>query len=177
MDMILLGFLMIRQFTLYEIKKVMERTVSFFYSASYGSLHPALKKMELKGYIHSKKNIEGRRIKITYSITQLGRKKHNAWLKSDIPQSKYHDEALLRLFFLHSLPVKFQLLVLGEYTKQLSMRRESLKSIIDKNSIENIPEEEKYGNQFRMLTAKYGMEQMALELKFYKNVMSNIEKD
>jgi DNA-binding PadR family transcriptional regulator len=46
LDKIILGFLQVKDLTAYDIKKAMENSVNYFYSSSFGSINPALKKLE-----------------------------------------------------------------------------------------------------------------------------------
>ena len=50
-DYLVLGLLMYRPLTMYDIKKAMEKSTHHFFSASFGSLHPALKKLDEKGWV------------------------------------------------------------------------------------------------------------------------------
>ena len=48
---VLLGFLMRQSMTGYDLKKAFSMSFSFFSGLSYGSIYPALKKMERQGLI------------------------------------------------------------------------------------------------------------------------------
>ena len=73
---IILGFLMQKSMTGYELKKAFSISFSFFSGLSYGSIYPALKKMEQQGLITMRMEIqEGLPNKKIYTITKLGREK------------------------------------------------------------------------------------------------------
>ena len=50
---VLLGFLAQDEMTGYELKRLMERSVGFFFGASYGSIYPALRDLEGAGLVRS----------------------------------------------------------------------------------------------------------------------------
>ncbi|WP_088185748.1 PadR family transcriptional regulator [Desulfosporosinus sp. FKA] len=50
-EYILLGFLMQNSMTGYDIKQHMSMSTSYFIDASFGSIYPALKRLEQKGFI------------------------------------------------------------------------------------------------------------------------------
>jgi len=173
--MVLLGFLMIRDFTLYEIKKAMKRSVSFFYSGSFGSLHPALTRLEKNGLIDSKRsNLNGRSKKI-YSITERGRKEHLKWLESDISMGRYQDEALLRLFFIHPMPAPKQITVIEKYINVLKKTLKDLEEILEESRRAESSLLNQKGFKFRMISGEYGIEHLKLEIKFYKNIVKKIQ--
>ena len=72
---ILLGFLTRQSLTGYELKKRFSISFSFFSGASYGSIYPALKKMEREGLVTQQLEIQdGAPNRKVYSITAAGRK-------------------------------------------------------------------------------------------------------
>jgi DNA-binding PadR family transcriptional regulator len=77
----LLGYLMSSSMTGYEIKKKFSRSFLFFSGLSYGSIYPALKKMEQEGLITLKVEIQdGSPNRKIYTITDEGRKVFMAFL-------------------------------------------------------------------------------------------------
>ena len=72
---IILGFLMQQSMTGYDLKKAFSMSFSFFSGLSYGSIYPALKKMEKLGLISMKVEIQdGAPNRKIYTITEAGRK-------------------------------------------------------------------------------------------------------
>ena len=73
LDYIALGMVLDEALTGYDIKKEIEAGVGNFYTASYGSLYPALKKLSDKGYLTMMEHLHGSRIKKYYVATALGK--------------------------------------------------------------------------------------------------------
>lgn len=73
-DRIVLGFLMERDMTGYDIKKTMENSTNFFFNTSYGNIYPTLKKLEEAGHLKSYEEIRKGKLNKFYSITDEGKK-------------------------------------------------------------------------------------------------------
>ncbi|MBC7343778.1 MAG: PadR family transcriptional regulator, partial [Clostridia bacterium] len=80
MEHVILGFLTMGDMTGYDIKRLMSISTSFFYDASYGSIYPALRKLEERGLVKSSEAIESGRLRKVYSITDEGREEFLRWL-------------------------------------------------------------------------------------------------
>lgn len=99
LESIILGFLMRQNATGYDLKQSMSQTTSYFFDASYGSIYPALKRMEVKGLIRSREEVNGGKFKKSYSITDEGRAHFLEWLKQPVRFSGTRHDHLVPLFF------------------------------------------------------------------------------
>ena len=72
---VILGMLMKRSLTGYEIKQLFEDLFSYFYSSSYGTIYPMLHRME-KEELLTKENVlqDGKPNKNVFTITEKGRR-------------------------------------------------------------------------------------------------------
>ena len=96
----LLGFLMGGSMTGYELKKKFSISFSFFSGLSYGSIYPALKKMEQEGLITLKVEIQdGSPNRKVYSITDAGREAFLSVLRAPFDLERPKNFFLMRLFF------------------------------------------------------------------------------
>ncbi|NOV02648.1 PadR family transcriptional regulator [Paenibacillus planticolens] len=97
---VILGTLMDRSLTGYEIKQQFETLFSYFYSSSYGTIYPTLHRME-KEELLTKESVlqDGKPNKNVYTITEKGRKKFNDYLYSPIESESVKSDFLMRLFF------------------------------------------------------------------------------
>lgn len=97
---VILGTLMDRSLTGYEIKQLFETLYSYFYSSSYGTIYPTLHRME-KDELLTKENIvqDGKPNKNVYTITEKGKKQFNEYLYSPIEDENVKSDFLMRLFF------------------------------------------------------------------------------
>jgi DNA-binding PadR family transcriptional regulator len=102
---VLLGFLMKTSMTGYDLKKVFSMSFSYFSGLSYGSIYPALKKMEKQGLISKQLEIQdGAPNRKVYTITQAGKSAFLDALRSPLPFEMPKNTFLMKLFFFAYLP-------------------------------------------------------------------------
>ena len=96
----LLGFLSWGPQTGYGLRKVIDASVSNFWTESYGRIYPMLKELEEEGLATSveAETVGGRTTK-TYAITDAGRKELEGWLHLEPAPPSRRNELLLKLFF------------------------------------------------------------------------------
>lgn len=100
MELVILGFLMIKSLSQYEIKKALTRNLSPYYSASLGSIQSALKRLIKKELILCKMGLDKGRKKNIYSLTDKGRAEFFNLMQRDFVSSKFDTDMATRLFFL-----------------------------------------------------------------------------
>lgn len=98
-DCVILGLLSHEELTGYEIKKRMDTTLKYFWSASYGSIYPALSDLVERGLATKREDTENKRNKLIYTITNDGRKYLKEWLTLPVEKDELRYETLLKLFF------------------------------------------------------------------------------
>ncbi len=159
----ILGFLNIMPMTGYEIKAFMENSTRYFMFASFGSIYPALRRLEKMKQIESAQEIYNGRLKIIYSITKAGKKEFMKWLSSVWTFDKGMEEMLLRIFFAGFLP-----------KEEIKNKFMELKESIEKKRLElcelekDMPED--HINSFEHSTLVYGKD-------FYNFTKNWIEKN
>ncbi|MCC0645562.1 PadR family transcriptional regulator [Clostridioides sp. ZZV13-5731] len=104
LEYIILGFLMEKELSGYDLKQKMSQSTSYFFDASFGSIYPALKRLEEKGYICYREVIDGGKLKKLYSITNIGKSYFLEWLEKPIKFSKTKHDHLVNIFFYEYLP-------------------------------------------------------------------------
>ncbi len=98
-DCVILGLLSHEELTGYEIKKRMDTALKYFWSASYGSIYPALNDLVERGLATKREDTKSRRNKLIYTITNDGREYLKKWLTLPIEKDELRYETLLKLFF------------------------------------------------------------------------------
>lgn len=98
-DCVILGLLSHEELTGYEIKKRMDTTLKYFWSASYGSIYPALTDLVNRGLATKREDTENKRNKLIYTITDNGRDYLKEWLALPVEKDELRYETLLKLFF------------------------------------------------------------------------------
>jgi DNA-binding PadR family transcriptional regulator len=104
LEFIILGFLMAREMSGYDLKHLMSASTSYFFDASFGSIYPALKRLKEKGLINSREIVQGSKYKKMYSINEDGKIAFMKWLKEPIVFAKAGQDHLVKIFFYELLP-------------------------------------------------------------------------
>jgi DNA-binding PadR family transcriptional regulator len=85
-DLLVLSILIDNKKNIYEIKQEIDRSFFLFLKSSFGSLHPALKRLENYGCVTAKNKLSsGGQKKSVYSITDKGRGYFESLMLKDLP--------------------------------------------------------------------------------------------
>lgn len=97
---VILGMLKLGVRTGYDVKKAIDTSTRFFWTASYGQIYPELKRLRKAGLVRAKEEPRGRVKRTVYSLTPKGERALHEWLTdSENVLFELRDEGLLRLFF------------------------------------------------------------------------------
>jgi len=80
MDFIVLGILLYKPLTIYEINSFFENGLFLIYAASYGSLQNAIKKLLKNDWIEFEEVVENGRNKKIYSLKKKGTQAFFTWM-------------------------------------------------------------------------------------------------
>lgn len=96
----ILGLLMGKSMSGYDIKQQFEELLSYFFDASFGTIYPTLSKMEKEGLI-TKESIEqqGKPNKNMYTITEQGKAQFQSYLQSKLQDNVLRSDFMVRMFF------------------------------------------------------------------------------
>lgn len=175
MEFVILGLLMLRPQTLYEIKKVLEDTISLFYSASFGSISSAIGKMLEKQWIVVEEKVEHGRNKKIYALTPSGTAAFYEWLGSPIPNEKVKDPALTRLFFMGFLDGKQRIEVIREHLASLEAIYTALGLLEQQANAVVVPEAHLELASFQKLTLQYGRDYYAFNIAWFKQLLTTLQ--
>jgi PadR family transcriptional regulator AphA len=96
----LLGMLNFQAMSGYDLKKAIDRSISFFWSENYGHIYPVLKDMEEEKLVTKQvEQTRGKPAKNVYSITDKGRQLLSKWVAGPARKKVFRLEILLKLFF------------------------------------------------------------------------------
>ncbi|MDQ8738106.1 PadR family transcriptional regulator [Paenibacillus sp. LHD-38] len=119
MAFVILGLLMLRNLSQYDIRNVLQQKISPFISASLGSIQAALKKLENDGHVTFQEVTENGRRKKLYTLNDLGREHFMEWMLSSITPSRFEQEVTTRLFFLGFMTPAERLAIIRAVVAQL----------------------------------------------------------
>ena len=99
-DFALLGLLTLGPASGYDLKRLTETSLRFFWNESFGQIYPALKRLEAQGLATAQPSPQrGRRARQVYAITDAGRATLKTWLAEPVDPQPPRLEILLKLFF------------------------------------------------------------------------------
>ena len=101
-----LGLIALGAPTGYDVKRVVDNSIRYFWAASYGQIYPELRRLEEAGWIEGEDDPRGGRARRVYRITPAGRTALRDWLHGHETRIEMRDESLLRLFFADTLPLE-----------------------------------------------------------------------
>ena len=101
----------------YDVKRIVDESIRFFWAASYGQIYPVLRQLEEAGLVTGKNSPKGARKRREYRLTKEGRAELVRWLEAPPEVHELRDENLLKLFFADELPLERAL-------EQIRFRRE-----------------------------------------------------
>lgn len=101
MEYVILGLLIMRPASLYDLQQAFKAGISLFYSASYGSIQRTVSKIVDKSWAEFEEVVEGGRNKKIHTITDGGKEAFQKWMTSPLETgAKLEAHALTKLYFL-----------------------------------------------------------------------------
>ncbi len=99
---VILGVLLEEELSGYEMKKIIDIRMSFFWQESYGQLYPELGKLKNEGLIEpviSEDTARGKPEKVRYRITRTGQAALKSWMEAENEKDTIRSEFLLKMYF------------------------------------------------------------------------------
>jgi DNA-binding PadR family transcriptional regulator len=146
----------------YELKKFFSISFSFFSGLSYGSIYPALKKMDKEGLITMRLEVqESAPNRKVYTITDLGRKAFAEALEAPIHFKRQKSPFLTRLFFFAHLSEEARMNAAVGYLDSVKHVQEELEAARSKI--------ETRADRYQVLSFQFG-------LRFFQDMVRNISE-
>ena len=97
---VILGMLRLGAQTGYDIKRAIDLSTRFFWTASYGQIYPELRRLEERGLVKARPDPRGGVKRTSYRLTKAGERALAEWLTdAESFIFELRDEHLLRFFF------------------------------------------------------------------------------
>ncbi len=158
MEYVILGLLMLKPMTLYELNAAFRGGISLFYSASYGSLQNAVKKLLKSEWVEIEEGVENGRNKKIYSISEAGRAAFYAWMHSESYGSKLEVTALAKLYFLGLMAsIVERKQILENIIRAIESEEQSLSDLCRHISQIKMDESQQAIFKYQLKTLEYGM--------------------
>jgi hypothetical protein len=201
MDKIILGILMLRRMTAYELRNTIRDNFKSMCSDSLGSIQVALKKLLSLKMVTFEELVEKGINKKRYAITDIGEKVLMEWIKIPIDISKTKNIDIGKLLFMGYIPKNEQknlinkiILSLEEEYSELKNLKESInfenerlgienylltdteyqERIKNLNKKNNVSKNIKEISKFTLATLDYGIDVVDFNIKWFKKLKTKI---
>ena len=165
MEYIILGLLLFKPMTVYEIRTYIQKNLTTICSDSLGSIQIAVKKLFNKEYITTKEYLERGLVKKKHSITSLGVEHYKEWVGSPINIAKMTNMEESKFYFLGT----------ASKEKRISFLKSYISSLKDQfNKLVQIKELTKGGKDIAIRTH---LERIANEKQITDNLSAVSEED
>jgi len=176
MDSLILGLLILKNRTIYEIKAKIKSGLNLMYSDSLGSIQAAIKKLLQKEFIEYSESVDNGKFKKRYSITEAGRNYFDQWINTPMRASQSKNADLSKLYFMGFSDKKTRVGRIGEYIQSLQEIHDALESIYNEGRTMVIDKAFADILTYQLLSVKYGMDSLLFNIEWYKKLMCDIEK-
>ena len=201
MDKIILGILMLRRMTAYELRNTIRDNFKSMCSDSLGSIQVTLKKLLSLKMVTFEELVEKGINKKRYAITDIGEKVLMEWIKIPIDISKTKNIDMGKLLFMGYIPKNEQknlinkiILSLEEEYSELKNLKESInfenerlgienylltdteyqERIKNLNKKNNVSKNIKEISKFTLATLDYGLDVVDFNIKWFKKLKTKI---
>ena len=174
MDKIILGLLSKKKLTTYDIKSAMEKSISNFYSNSFGSINPAIKKLEKNKMITCSELVENGRLKKIYQTTKKGKENYQSWIKEPIKQGRLKDEVLIRIFFLADSDKEQQKKLIQDYLEELNSSKIKLEQTKEDIETIKLTTQQKNKIKYQTSTLQFGIDYIKFKELWFQNLLSDL---
>jgi DNA-binding PadR family transcriptional regulator len=134
LELAILGLLLESPMHGYELRKRLTGLLGAFRAFSYGSLYPALRRMQSDGLIVEDALPTGavkvRRARRVYQLTEAGQKRFTELVADTGPQNYTDDGFGVHLAFFNRTPAEARMRILEGRRRQVEERRETLREAI-----------------------------------------------
>lgn len=175
MDKIILGLLILKSRTIYEIRTKFADNLNLMYSSSTGSIQAALKKLLTAGYVRCTEAVENGKRKKIYEITDSGRAGFSLWVNSAFDGAQNKNPELAKLYFMGLSNQNERCSRIREFIQSLKETHATL-SVVYNEGLSLTPSEQ-YRDLFnyQLATAKFGVDFTAFQINWFTELLADIE--
>lgn len=174
MDNTILGLLLLRGRTVYELRQRIGKGLNLMYSDSMGSIQAAVKKLLKLGYIQYEEAVVDGRYKKIYSITGSGRAHFLQWINTPMSIQSCKNPELAKLYFMGFAAEENREALLEQHIAQLQEQYFALDAICKDGETLSVPKEYEDIGFYQLAAARYGRDFMRFHIKWYQNLLDEL---
>lgn len=166
---VILGFFMYSKLTGYDIKQIMLQSTSNFMNASFGSIYPALDKLEKEGLISSTKAVENGKYKKVYEINEVGKAEFIKWLYEPVDFMKSYEDILAKIFFYGHLPREKASELIKKLIEDINTKRAGLEKL--ETEIRGM------AGKFEISTLYFGIDHTKFMIDWFGRMLEDLNRE
>lgn len=174
MDTLILGLLLLKSRTIYEIRKTLSSGMQLLYSCSTGSIQAALKKLVANAYVTVEEVKENGRTKKEYTITATGRVYFEQWINSEFSIDSNRNPELTKFYFMGFSREELRKERLERHIENLRNAYDCLCMVYEEGKKKVVPKKDEDVFKYQLLTVKYGIDSAAFQLEWFQNTMKDL---
>ena len=171
MDHMILGLLLLKGRSIYELQQCMEAGLNLMYSSSLGSIQAALKKLLKADFILVREQAEGKRIKKIYSITDAGRRAFSLWVSRPMDAGSAKNPELGKLYFMGFSDPATRRENIQSVIDSLKKTRALLDAILKEGESMDFPPEAAEILHYQIASARFGRDFMQFQIDWYQKFL------
>lgn len=177
MDKIILGLLMIKQLTIYELRGIIETYFTSMCSNSMGSIQAAVKKLLDHNMIVYQEYVENSVNKKAYALTDAGKACFHEWVQTSMVSGKVKDMELSKFFFMGFVPASKRVFLIDAYLMDLKKEKEQLDIIMQQSAGHSYEESDKKDLvEFELLTLQFGIDRTEFEIRWFEQLKEKLSR-
>lgn len=127
----ILGLLAIRPWSTYELAKQMQRNFHFFWPRAESNLYAEPKRLVSGGWAKAVSTANGQRRRTVYSITTLGRRALEQWLREPAVPARFEAEPIVKFAFAPNSTKPNMVANLRRFREDAETRQKQLRAIFE----------------------------------------------
>jgi Predicted transcriptional regulators len=180
MDKLILGLLLLKGRTIYELRDRIAEGMEMMYSASIGSIQAAIKKLLAAGYIVCEERVENGKFKKVYSITEAGRASFGDWVNSPIEASQGKNPELLKIYFMGLSDKEGRAGRIASHIANCKAKLAEIRLIVDEAQTMlqsgGFPPEATDILRYQMMSAQFGADLMNFQVQWFSGLLNQIKE-
>lgn len=174
MDNLILGLLLLRSMTLYDIRQTLKTGLYLMYSDSIGSIQAALQKLATAGYVTAQELVEKGKNKKIYTITETGKQHFMAWLTKPMEPGKTTNREVSKLFFMGMVPQAQRKTLVVAYIFSIKKKMDGLyESQRQLQQAAQDPQQQELA-RFQLATIQLAIDSLQFEIDWFQNFLRDI---
>lgn len=174
LDCVILGLLAHEELTGYEIKNRIDKSLKYFWNASFGSIYPTLNQL-VENKLATKRCVkDGNRQKNIYTITKEGKNHLQVWLRQPVVKDELRYETLLKVFFGNEAGAKQTIVQIKSFKQKIEDELPYL--LFAKENLEKHMNQDKT-HQYYLLTVIFGIQTYQGYIKWCNEAIKILGKE